>query len=74
MAQPNHNVESAETDLSAEANAELSIAQHERMRVLIAELVQTNQELRFKIARLKEKIAQLEKASPGEVPWAGMLI
>ncbi len=60
------SVHSAETELTAEAR--------ERMRTLIAELVQTNQELRFKIARLKEKIARLEKGLPEEVPWAGMLI
>lgn len=57
---------SAQTELTAET--------HERMRVLIGELVQTNQELRFKIASLKEKIARLEKGQPDEVPWAGMLI
>ena len=41
---------------------------------LIGELVGTNQELRFKVARLNEKIAQLEKSPREEIPWAGMLI
>jgi hypothetical protein len=63
-------MESAETELSTE----LDVAQRERMRSLIAELVKTNQELRFKVARLKEKIERLEKGLPDEVPWAGMLI
>ena len=66
--------ESAKTQLSADQNTELTADQRERMRALIAELVQTNQELRFKIARLKEKIARLEKGLPDDVPWAGMLI
>lgn len=61
---------SAEIELSTE----LDVAQRERMRSLIAELVKTNQELRFKVARLKEKIERLEKGLPDEVPWAGMLI
>jgi hypothetical protein len=78
MTHHNQNVESAETELSAESNTELSTElspdQRERMRLLIAELVHTNQELRFKVARLKEKIARLEKGLPDEVPWAGMLI
>jgi cell division protein FtsB len=64
------NVESAETELNTETN----VAEGERMRLLIAELVKTNQELRFKVAQLKEKIARLEKGLPDEVPWAGMLI
>ncbi|MFZ0303884.1 MAG: hypothetical protein WAL75_14440 [Terracidiphilus sp.] len=64
------NMGSVETELGAELSAD----QRERMRVLIAELVKTNQELRFKVARLKEKIARLEKGLPDEIPWAGMLI
>jgi len=70
MAQQIEGMESAETELSTES----SVEQRERMRLLIAELVKTNQELRFKVAQLKEKIAQLEKGLPDEVPWAGMLI
>lgn len=66
MTQQIENMESAETELTAE--------QRERMRALIAELVKTNQELRFKVARLKEKIERLEKGLPDEIPWAGMLI
>jgi regulator of replication initiation timing len=66
MTQQIENMESAETELAAE--------QRERMRALIAELVKTNQELRFKVARLKEKIERLEKGLPDEIPWAGMLI
>jgi|HubBroStandDraft_1064217.scaffolds.fasta_scaffold24747_4 hypothetical protein len=74
MSQNPENLESAQTDLSPELTLELSPDQRERMRLLIAELVHTNQELRFKVARLKEKIARLEKGLPDEVPWAGMLI
>lgn len=70
MSQRIEEFKSAETELSAE----LDLAQRERMRLLIAELVKTNQELRFKVARLKEKIERLEKGLPDEVPWAGMLI
>jgi hypothetical protein len=70
MAQQIEGMESAETELSTES----SVDQHEGMRLLIAELVKTNQELRFKVARLKEKIERLEKGLPDEVPWAGMLI
>jgi hypothetical protein len=66
MTQRIEQIDSAQTELTADT--------HDRMRVLIAELVQTNQELRFKIARLKEQIARLEKGLPAEVPWAGMLI
>ena len=66
MTHKTEKMHSAETELNAE--------QSERMRVLVAELVQANQELRFKIAQLKEKIARLEKGLPEEVPWAGMLI
>ena len=66
MTQQIRQMESAETELTAE--------QRERMRLLIAELVKTNQELRFRVARLKEKIERLEKGLPDEVPWAGMLI
>jgi hypothetical protein len=66
MAQRIEEMESAETELTVE--------QRERMRLLIAELVKTNQELRFRVARLKERIARLEKGLPDEVPWAGMLI
>ncbi len=66
MTQRIESMESAETELSAE--------QRERMRLLIAELVKTNQELRFRVARLKEKIERLEEGLPDEVPWAGMLI
>jgi cell division protein FtsB len=64
------DMESAETEMSVESGAE----QRERMRLLIAELVKTNQELRFKVARLKEKVERLEKGLPDEIPWAGMLI
>jgi cell division protein FtsB len=63
-------MESAQTELDAQS----SIEQRERMRLLIAELVKTNQELRFKVTRLKEKIERLEKGLPDEIPWAGMLI
>jgi cell division protein FtsB len=70
MTQGVKEIESAETEL----NAQYSADQRERMRLLIAELVKTNQELRFKVARLKEKIERLEKGLPDEVPWAGMLI
>jgi hypothetical protein len=70
MSHHNVKVESAQTDLNTESN----IAEGERMRLLIAELVKTNQELRFKVAQLKEKVARLEKGLPDEVPWAGMLI
>jgi cell division protein FtsB len=63
-------MESAQTELDAQS----SIEQRERMRLLIAELVKTNQELRFKVSRLKEKIERLEKGLPDEIPWAGMLI
>jgi len=66
MTKPDEEVDAAQTGQTADQN--------ERMRVLIAELVQANQELRFKIARLKEKIARLEKGLPDDVPWAGMLI
>ncbi len=66
MTQRIEEMESAETELTAE--------QRERMRLLIAELVRTNQELRFRVARLKERIERLEKGLPDEVPWAGMLI
>jgi cell division protein FtsB len=44
------------------------------MRLLITDLVKTNQELRFREAQLKETIARLEKGQRDEVPWAGMLI
>jgi cell division protein FtsB len=64
------NMESAETEMGAESG----VAQRERMKLLIAELVKTNQELRFRVARLKERIEQLEKGQPDEMPWAGMLI
>jgi regulator of replication initiation timing len=66
MTQQIGQMESAETELTAE--------QRERMRALIAELVKTNQELRVKVAGLKEKIERLEKSLPDEIPWAGMLI
>ncbi|MGD0914045.1 MAG: hypothetical protein ABR928_19315 [Terracidiphilus sp.] len=64
------NMKSAETEL----NTESDVAQRERMRVLIAELVKTNQELRFRVTALNQRIARLEKGLPDEVPWAGMLI
>jgi len=70
MTQRIEEMESVETELPSGSN----MAQHERMRVLIAELVKTNQELRFKVARLNERIARLEKGLPDEVPWLGMLI
>jgi cell division protein FtsB len=70
MTQRIEEMESAETELDAQS----SVEQRERMRLLIAELVKTNQELRFRVARLKEKIERLEKGLPDEVPWAGMLI
>jgi cell division protein FtsB len=63
-------MESAKTELSGESD----LAQRDRMQSLIAELVKTNQELRFREARLKEKIERLEKGLPDEIPWAGMLI
>jgi hypothetical protein len=63
-------MESAETELNPESNIE----QRERMRLLITDLVKTNQELRFREAQLKETIARLEKGQRDEVPWAGMLI
>jgi cell division protein FtsB len=63
-------MESAETELTPESNIE----QRERMRLLITDLVKTNQELRFREAQLKETIARLEKGQRDEVPWAGMLI
>ena len=74
MTQQIGNTESAETELSPESSLESSIAQRERMRLLIAELVKTILELRFREARLKETIARLEKGQRDEVPWAGMLI
>jgi regulator of replication initiation timing len=70
MTQGVKEIESAETEL----DARLSVEQRERMRTLIAELVKTNQELRFKVARLKEKLSGLRKACPMKFPWAGMLI
>lgn len=70
MTQQVENMNSAETETSTELTTE----QRERMRTLIAELVKTNQELRFKVAQLKEKIERLEKGLPDEIPWAGMLI
>jgi hypothetical protein len=74
MTQRIESMESAETDVTAESGTESSTEQRERMRSLIAELVKTNQELRFRVARLKEKIERLEKGLPDEIPWAGMLI
>jgi regulator of replication initiation timing len=70
MAQRFEEKESAETEMGAE----LTVEQCERMRLLIGELVETNQELRFKVARLKQRISRLEKGLPDEIPWAGMLI
>ncbi len=67
-------MQSAETELSADLPAESSVEQRERMRALIGELLKTNQELRFKVMRLKQKVAQLEKGQPDEAPWMGMLI
>ena len=65
-----------ETTKSAqtESTAQSDVEQHERMRSLIAELVKTNQELRFRVGQLKEKIERLEKGSADDIPWAGMLI
>jgi len=86
MKQQIESMKSAQTELNAGSNAELSaessaksspessIEQRERMRLLIAELVKTNQELRFRVARLKERIERLEKGLPDDIPWAGMLI
>jgi hypothetical protein len=74
MTQQIENINSAETEMSPELSPESDVAQRERMRLLIAELVKTNQELRFRVARLKEKIERLEKGLPDEIPWAGMLI
>jgi hypothetical protein len=68
------NIEPAQTDSGPESSPESSIEQRERMRLLIAELVKTNQELRFRVARLKERIERLEKGLPDGIPWAGMLI
>jgi len=70
MTQRIESMESAETELNPESNIE----QRERMRLLITDLVKTNQELRFREAQLKETIARLEKGQRDEVPWAGMLI
>lgn len=78
MAQRIENMESAQTELSTDSNTEsspeMSIEQRERMQALIAELVETNQELRFRVARLKERIERLQKGLPDDIPWAGMLI
>jgi hypothetical protein len=66
MTKPTDQIHSAQTELTAQSQ--------ERMRVLVAELVQTNQELRFKIAQLNDKVARLEKSPHDDIPWAGMLI
>jgi cell division protein FtsB len=70
MTHKTDQIESAQTELSTASDVE----QRERMRLLITDLVKTNQELRFREAQLKETIARLEKGQRDEVPWAGMLI
>jgi hypothetical protein len=69
MKQQTENMESAETELHTESDAE----QHERMRVLIGELVKTNQELRFKLATLEDEAERLKHGLEFAAPPVGML-
>jgi len=71
-------IESVETELSTVLLRELcddpKAMQRERMCMLVAELVETNQELRFTVAQLMREVARLERELLDQMPWVGMLI
>lgn len=47
--------------------------QNERLKTLTAELLKTNQELRFKLATLEDEADGLKRAMNSGPHWAGML-
>jgi hypothetical protein len=46
---------------------------HARLEKLVGELLETNQELRFKVAQLEQKAASLERGLAQSCAGAGML-
>jgi hypothetical protein len=47
--------------------------QPERLQVLIGELLQENQKLRFQVAALEQQAQNAERGLAGATKWAGML-
>jgi predicted RNase H-like nuclease (RuvC/YqgF family) len=47
--------------------------QNERLKTLTAELLRTNQELRFKLVTLEDEAESLKRAMNSGPHWAGML-
>jgi hypothetical protein len=48
--------------------------QNRRLKTLVAELLKTNQDLRFKLAALEDEAESLKRGLARSVPWAGMLV
>jgi hypothetical protein len=47
--------------------------QNQRLKMLTAELLQTNQELRFKLASLEDEAERQKRGQSNAPLWAGML-
>lgn len=47
--------------------------QNRRLKTLVAELLKTNQELRFKLAMLEDEAERLKRGLAHATAWAGML-
>ena len=48
--------------------------QNRRLKTLTAELLKTNQELRFKLATVEDEAESLKRGLANTTPWAGMLL
>lgn len=45
-----------------------------RLQSLVGELLETNQELRFKVAALEQQLGQAERGLASATSWAGLLL
>jgi hypothetical protein len=62
------------TKTSHEAAGDGSLEeQNQRLKTLTAELLKTNQELRFKLATMEDDAERLKRGLNSGPPWAGML-
>jgi hypothetical protein len=66
MIQANQALHNAAEDDSIEE-------QNQRLKTLTAELLKTNQELRFKLATLEDEAERVKRGLNSGPPWAGML-
>lgn len=47
--------------------------QNQQLQALVTELINDNQEMRFKVAGLEAELEQNKRGLTAAVPWAGML-